>query len=404
MRDYVHLLRGTGGLREPGLVSTAVLTLTAIAFFRVALLPEFGRDLSMSTFQLGAVTTVFAVGRLIADLPGGHFADRLRASSLIALSATGVALGSIVLGLSVSALTVYVAAFVLGISSSTTNATGMTFFSNVAGARHRGTSMAVFSAALLGGQAVGPAVAGLISAAGGWRLAMMVGAAAAAAMALVLLVARSRQPVPDSRAGPPNGFRSHGAKSPPLVPLLVLHSVSFAVFFTLGAVPQTLVPLIGADDLGLTTAAIGLALGLGGLARFVGALVGGWLSDRVPRKVALAPGLVMQAAGVALLAFEPTVAAWLSAIVIMSLASFAVPVAATILGDITEPTRVGSQFGRFRFVGDIGLIAGPLVVSALFESMGRATAFGLVAGVLVVPALLSWRFLPDTSVGTGEST
>ena len=401
MREYVHLLRGSGGLREPGLVSTAVLTLTAIAFFRVALLPEFGRDLSMSTFQLGAVTTVFAVGRLIADLPGGHFADRLRASSLIALSATGVALGSLVLGLSVGALTVYAAAFVLGISSSTTNATGMTFFSNVAGASHRGTSMAVFSAALLGGQAVGPAVAGLISAAGGWRLAMLVGAVAAAAMALILLMARTRQPAPDS-AGPPIGLRSDDAKSPPLLSLVVLHSVSFAVFFTLGAVPQTLVPLIGADDLGLTTAAIGLALGLGGFARFLGAIVGGWLSDRVPRKMALAPGLVMQAVGVSLLAFEPTVAAWLSAIIIMSLASFAVPVAATILGDITEPTRVGSQFGRFRFVGDIGLIAGPLVVSALFQGMGRATAFGLVAFVLVVPALLSWRFLPDSSVAAGK--
>ena len=71
MRDYIRRLRATTGLREPSLVSAAVLTLTAVAFFRVALLPEFGRELSMSTFQLGLVTTVFAVGRLVADLPGG---------------------------------------------------------------------------------------------------------------------------------------------------------------------------------------------------------------------------------------------------------------------------------------------------------------------------------------------
>jgi len=401
MRDYLHRLRITGGLGEPRLVSSAVLILTAIAFFRVALLPEIGRDLSMSTFQLGAVTTVFAVGRLIADLPGGHFADRLRATSLIALSATGVALGSLVLGLSVATLTVYGAAFVLGVSSATTNATGMTFFSNVAGPGRRGTSMAVFSAALLGGQAVGPAVAGLISAAGGWRLAMLVGAVGAAATALVLHMARPRRPAPDS-LGPVGGSRPHGTKSPRLGSLVLLQSVSFAVFFTLGAVPQTLVPLIGADDLGLTTAAIGLALGLGGLARFVGAIVGGRLSDRVSRRAALVPGLLVQAAGVSLLALEPSVVAWLSAIVIMSLASFAVSVAATILGDITEPTRIGTQLGRFRFVGDTGLIAGPLVVSSLFEGWGRAPAFGLVALVLVVPALLSWRFLPDSGVGKGE--
>lgn len=180
-----------------------------------------------------------------------------------------------------------------------------------------------------------------------------------------------------------------------MISLAVLHSVSFAVFLTLGAVPQTLVPLIGADDLGLSTAAIGLALGVGGLGRFVGTILGGWLSDRISRKAALVPGLIGQAAGVALLALEPSLIAWLSAIVIMSLASFAVPVAATIVGDITEPGQMGARLGRFRFAGDIGLITGPLVVSALFEGVGRATAFGFVALVLTVTAVLSWRLLPD---------
>jgi MFS family permease len=177
---------------------------------------------------------------------------------------------------------------------------------------------------------------------------------------------------------------------------LVLQSVSFAVFLTLGSVPQTLVPIIGADELGLGTAAIGLALGAGGLARFVGTIVGGRLSDRLSRKAALVPGLLVQGLGVALLALDPSVAIWLTAIVVMSLASFAVSVAATIVGDITDPARVGAQLGRFRFVGDLGLIAGPLIVTGLFERGGRSVAFLFVAGVLTVAALLSWRFLPET--------
>jgi MFS family permease len=398
MRDYVRSLRATTGLREPGLVSMAVLTLTAVAFFRVALLPEFGRELSMSTFQLGVVTTVFALGRLVADLPGGHFADRIMARNLMAMSAGGVALGSLLLGFSQVVLAVYAAAFLLGICSATTNATGMTFFSNVTGASYRGTSMAVFSAALLGGQAIGPAAAGLIASVGGWRIAMFVGAAAAATVVLVLFVARSQRPSPtgSARSGDPvsNEVGSLSA-------VLVLQSVSFAVFLTLGSVSQTLVPVIGADDLGLGTAAIGLALGVGGLARFVGTLVGGRMSDRMSRKSALVPGLLVQAFGVAMLALEPTVIVWLGAIIVMSLASFAVPVAATILGDITDPGRVGSRLGRFRFVGDLGLITGPLVVTALFTGWGRQVAFLFVAGVLVTAAFLSWRFLPETGGAQG---
>jgi MFS family permease len=154
--------------------------------------------------------------------------------------------------------------------------------------------------------------------------------------------------------------------------------------------------LIGANELGLGTAAIGLALGLGGLARLVGTLVGGRLSDRLSRKGALIPGLLIQGFGVALLALDPSVALWLTSIVIMSLASFAVPVAATIIGDITRPTRVGAQLGRFRFVGDLGLIAGPLVVTVLFDGLGREVAFLFVAGILVAAAVLSWRYLPET--------
>jgi MFS family permease len=400
MRDFLHRLQSSGGLKEPGLVTTAVLTLTAVAFFRVALLPEFGAELAMSTFQLGLVTTTFAAGRLLADLPGGHFADRARARSLMALAAVGVAVGSLVLGLATVVMTVYLASFLLGVSSSTTNATGMTFFSNVAGASHRGTAMAVFSAALLGGQALGPALGGLLSSVTGWRIAMFLGAALAAVLVLVLVMVRPATPSQHVSAQR-EVTHGTGKSSPPIGSLLVLQSVSFAMFLTLGSVPQTLIPIIGANELGLGAALIGLALGLGGVARFIGTLVGGRLSDRFSRKAALVPGLLVQGGGVGILALRPTVAIWLTAIVVMSLASFAVPVAATILGDISDPAKVGKQLGRFRFVGDLGLIAGPIIVTGIFENAGRVPAFLFVSGVLIMAGLLSWRLLPETSQLTG---
>ena len=395
MRDYVARLRASGGLIEPGAIASAVMVLTALAFFRVALLPEFGAELEMSTFQLGAVTTVFALGRLVADLPGGHFADRLPAGRLMAISSVGVAVGSLVLGLSGSPLPVYLSALLMGLASATTNATGMTYFSHAGGAEHRGTSMAIFSAGLLGGQALGPAVAGLVAAAAGWRFAMYLAAGVAGVVSILIVAgARRSDHTPASAANRP--ARGGGGDAPRPVVMMVLQSVSFAVLLTLGAVPQTLVPLIGSDDLGLGAAAIGLALGAGGFARFVGTLVGGRLSDRLSRKAALVPGLLVQAAGVGLLAFPPTTATWLVAIVVMSLASYAIPVAATILGDLSDPARVGTQLGRFRFVGDLGLIVGPISISALYEGGGRAAAFVTVAAVLSVVGLLCLRVLPET--------
>jgi MFS family permease len=395
MRDYLERLRETGGVGGPGLVAFAVLSLTAFAFFRVALLPEFGSELGMSTFQLGVVTTVFGVGRLAADLPGGHLADRFPASGILAVSAVAIAVGSLAVGVSMGLITLYAASLLLGVASSTTNATGMTYFSNAAGAEFRGTSMAIFSAALLGGQALGPSAAGLMASVAGWRVAMFVAAAAAGLVSVMLVVFRDQGASADG-AESIEPVEDGGAAGIDWGSMLVLQSVSFAVFLTLGSIPQTLVPVVGSETLGLGAASIGLALGLGGVARFVGTLIGGRLSDRLSRKAALVPALVLQGVGVGLLALPPSVALWLAAIVVMSVASYAVAVAATIVGDLAHPGRVGSQLGRFRFVGDLGLIVGPVTVSAIYEKIGREAAFLMVAGLLVGVGVLCLRMLPDT--------
>ncbi|MFP3915682.1 MAG: MFS transporter [Actinomycetota bacterium] len=401
MRDYLRQLSATGGLGGPALVALAVLSLTAFAFFRVALLPEFGAELGMSTFQLGAVTTIFAVGRLGADLPGGHLADRFPARGILAISAGAVAAGSLMVGLSVGVVTLYAASLLLGIASSTTNATGMTYFSNVAGAGYRGTSMAVFSAALLGGQALGPTAAGLVASVGGWRVAMYVAAGAAGLVALALGFTGGR-PAAGGSSGPVDRLQETEESAMSRGAMVVLQSVSFAVFLTLGSIPQTLVPVVGSDILGLGAASIGLALGLGGVSRFVGTLIGGRLSDRVSRKAALVPALVVQGMGVGLLALPPSIALWLAAIVVMSIASYAVAVAATIIGDLAHPARVGRHLGRFRFAGDVGLILGPISVSAIYESLSRQAAFLVVAAVLVGVGLLCLRLLPETQPSSGS--
>lgn len=397
MREFREHLRSRAGLAGPSLVAGAVLTLTSLAFFRVALLPEFGAELAMSTVELGAVATVFGLGRLAADLPGGHLADRVGAVRLMVATGVGIAGGSLLLGTATVPWVVLAAALLLGLSSSVTNATGMTFFSTVAGTGFRGTSMALFSAGMLGGQALGPAVAGLLAGAWGWRTALLIGAGLALAVSIALMLGPTTGVT--SPPGPAKAMvGKEKAARPSRKVVFILQSVPFAVFLTLGSVFHTLVPVIGADDLGLGAAAIGLALGAGGLGRLAGTLVGGRISDRVSRKAALVPALALQGGGVALLALPPSVGSWLGAIVVMSLASFAVPVAATILGDLSDPGRIGARFGRFRFTGDVGLVVGPLAITAIYDGLGRVVAFLLVAGLLLAVAVAA-RSLPDTGAG-----
>jgi MFS family permease len=177
---------------------------------------------------------------------------------------------------------------------------------------------------------------------------------------------------------------------------LVLYGVSVAMLFTLAAFPQTLVPIIGDERLGLGAGAIGLALGFGGACRLAGALGGGLVSDRVSRKAALVPGLAAVAAGAGLLAVHAGPWLWLAAIALMSLGSFGISVAATMLADRTHAHGIGRRFGQFRFVGDGGVIVGPVVAGVLYAHAGPTVAVLAVAALPAATALASAFVLTET--------
>jgi predicted MFS family arabinose efflux permease len=380
-------------------VGVAVLVLSTAAFFRVPLLPEIGRDLSMSATQLGIITSMFAAGRLLTDLPAGRLLERLHPMALLSGSAALMVVGSLTLAVAGLPGTAYVAAFTLGISSAVTNATGMHAFSVAVPARRRGTALAVFSTALLGGQALGPLAAGGIAGASSWRVAEVVAGAACGLLTLALLVLWRRvrttdrtDDTDDAAAAADDVVTSPGARR-------ALLAVSVAMFFTLGAMPQTLIPLIGAEELQLGVSTIGLALGIGGACRLAGGFVGGVLADRVSRRAALLPGLLLQAVGV-MLVIGPGVPWWLAGIVVMSLASWSISVGATVLADLAPEGELGPRLGRFRFVGDVGLIAGPLVATQLFERLGPAPTMTSVAGLLVAAAAWCAVSVPETRART----
>jgi MFS family permease len=240
------------------------------------------------------------------------------------------------------------------------------------------------------GQTLGPAVGGVIAGIGGWRAAQAVAAAIGIAVMIVCLTVRAGREraaaarEPDA-GGEPVLSRTQAA---------VLAAVPFAVFFTLGALPQTLLPVIGSADLSLSAATIGLALGAGGIARFGGSALAGVVSDRVSRKAALVPGLLIMAGAVALLAAEPTLATWLAAIVLLSIGSSGIAVAATIIADNVPAGTVGRRLGAFRFTGDFGLLAGPALTGLLYQHAGRPTAMLVTMALLATVALATAVLAP----------
>lgn len=390
--------------------ATAVFLISTATHFRVPLLPEMGKALAMDAALLGVVTAMFAVGRLLVDLPAGALLDRIGPRPMFTLSGLLLLASSALIAVAWTPAVVLVGALILGIASAGGNTTGQTFFARNVDETHRGRSLAAYSAALLGGQTAGPAIAGAAATVGGWRIAML----AAAGLGVVVAVGggaalRDAAGRADRDAGVVDGGDDDGtggahAGEGPVTALSLrlsqraaLYAARFAGLFVLGAIPQTLIPIIGADNLQLQVGLIGGALGVGGVARFVAAFLGGQLSDRMRRKVVLLSGMSVQALGVTILALEGVVWAWIAAIVLVSLGSFAMVTGTAILGDHLSDRYAGRELGAYRFIGDLGLLAGPAAGAALFDVAGQRVAVLSVAAFMAACTAAAALLLPAGS-------
>jgi MFS family permease len=387
------------------LVGGIVFAVAVAAFSRIPLLPEIGRDLSLTAGEIGLLTTAFGLGRLLMDLPAGRLAGAVPPATALASAGAGLAASSALLAVAGSMFEALVASALIGCASALTNTTGMYSFATATAAERRGASMALYTGALMSGQMVGPALGGAIGSLAGWRPAIAVAAAIGVAVAAACLLIRWAAPgaevEPRSPAADAGGEVVAHAAAPTRSELIALAAAPFAAFFGMAGLIQTLVPLIGDGELDLSPSTIGLAVGIGAAARFATAWVTGVGSDRLSRRVILVPSLLLMALGAGVLALPPTTAGWVAAIVLIGLGSSAVSVAAAALADRVPRERLGHELGLFRLLGDLGLLIGPAVAGFLYQKSGAGLPGGASAAVFLAAAAAAalWVREPEPRAG-----
>src|SRR5919197_271811 len=403
-----------GARLSRALVGGVVFAVAVASFTRVPLLPDIGATLSLSAGDLGLLTAAFGLGRLLTDLPAGRIASSVSPRRGLAGAGISLAVACALFATATSFAQALVASALIGCASALTNTTGMYAFATAAGAERRGANMALFSSALMSGQTLGPAAGGALAALAGWRGAIGVAAGVGVAVAAGSLRRSSIVASPGSPNPPPSSVdtpvtgsgddapsrdREPSACSaaadavPSRWELAAIAATPFTVFFVIGGVSQTLVPLIGGRELGLSASTIGLALALGGAMRFPGAWVTGLSSDRYSRKLVLVPTLFIIALGAGVLALDAGTVGWIAAIVVLAIGSSAISVAAAALADRVPRDQLGHQLGIFRLTGDAGLLAGPILAGFLYEASGTGIAAGATAAIAAIAALAAARLI-----------
>ena len=160
-----------------------------------------------------------------------------------------------------------------------------------------------------------------------------------------------------------------------------------------------IVPVLAlyARSFGVSQSAIGVAIAIYGLARFLVAMPAGRLADGLGRRPALAIGGLVTAAGNLLCAYAPTFAVLVGARFVAGAGAALVLISGQIiLADITTPERRGRTMAIYQGVFLFAVGVGPLPGGLLAEHYGLQAPFLAYAVAGVLAAALAWALVPET--------
>ena len=365
------------------------------------IIPGFGgivRDMGLSFPQVGAIVGMFIAGYGLAHIPGGWLAERYGLRRVLLLGIAVESLGAALSGWAPSFDLLLVARFVCGVGGSIYlgSAVGLTT------AWFRGRELATANAIITGvaftvGAAIGLFVWGSLIAALGWRDALLVGAGVGAAILVFTAALYPVPPAAEASALPETGLGADfpeaglGAGSLRRVlgsRVLWLMGLSFLGAYGSYFSAAQLLPHFAQSELKVSAEAaetLSVILLLSGVP---GALLGGWLADRMVGVVPLLLGGCL-IEGVALI-LVPHLG--FTGLEIAAIAIGGAPIAAFVVW-ITIPGQLSGAFRIADIPTAVGLMltivaVGGAVVPPLYGSIASTHGYGAAWGFEGVVCLM----------------
>jgi MFS family permease len=327
----------TPATRRLVIVVGAVLFVDTLLYTAIApILPQLAQSLHLSKAAAGVMSGSYAAGTLLASVPGGMLATRIGSRRTLQTGLALLASSTIAFALLNNAVLIDAARFVEGIGGACAWAGGLALIVAETSAANRGVTIGQVISAGIAGILCGPIVGTFASVAGRPAAFAIVGVIAG----LVALSTRSLGP---ERRSPPQSLGALQAAvtaRPVVVGAWVVALPSVA-----GGLINVLAPL-RLHQLGASSVAIGAVFVAAAVLRALIAPRTGRVSDRHGRRIPLACGLAVLAAGVALLTV-PVTPLWLGVTVAISFLGLGVSSAPAmaLLSDASEAQLLAPGFG-----------------------------------------------------------
>lgn len=347
-------------------------------------IPLFAKDFGVSAAAVGLTLTVFALARLILNVPAGIIADRYGRRYLLVGGPIITAVGMVGSGLADSIGELLVWRFIAGAGSAFYMSGAMIYLIDIARPEQRTRYVAINQWSLSVGFALGPGVGGLVGAQYGLSAPFFV-VGVMSILTAVYAVVR----LPETRhlaeeqdaddAGEPMSTRSFVVSRR----FLLVAVASATIFMTRAGTRGTLLPLHADEGLGWGPAEIGVVFTVTGAIALFTLLPAARAAEVISRRFVVGfSGIFAGLGSVIIGLFVSPVGFIVGAIVMVLGTGTAGPAPAAYVADIAPPDKRGIVVALYRSAGDVGFLAAPPLLGLLAEATSLTAAM-VVAGVLV---------------------
>ena len=369
----------------------------------IPVLPLYAKSFTLSYGLIGLILAAEGAGMLTGDIPAGVILRRIgrKSAMLLGVGCMGFSVLALFWAQSIPEVIAY--RLLTGIGTALWNISRHAYIANVTLLHRRGRALSIFGGIHRIGSFVGPAAGGALGVLYGLQATFLLyaGLAVIPLFTLVAFIDRTDASENGSYSSPATGYLGH------FTDMLKTHYRQLATAGAGQLLGQTvrmsraiIVPLYGADVIGLDVQDVGWILSISSFVDMSMFYPAGLIMDRFGRKYAIVPCFLFQGIGMGLVPFVGSFTGLLLAISFMGLANgIGSGTMMTLGADLAPREHMGEFLGTWRLIGDVGHTASPLIIGGIADLLDLSSSAFAIAGIGLLAAGIFARFVPETLKG-----
>ena len=360
----------------------------------IPIVPLFARELGASVAFAAMIVTLRGLGILSFDVPAGMLVTRFGERGAILLGTAALALVAIGAGLSQSPAVYAALMFVMGCAWSVWMLARLSYASEASPIEQRGRVLSLIGGANRVGNFIGPFLGGFAGASFGLESAFYIQAGLALVAAATMFFAMVADDVPAARHSDA-AYRRLVAVVTENRGIFATAGLATVAIQVLRSSRQAIIPLWG-EHIGLDAGQVGVIFGLSSAIDMTLFYPIGMVMDRMGRKWAGVPCLLVMSAGMLLIPLTGGFAGLAAAGLVTGFGNgLGSGINMTLGADFSPVIGRGEFLGVWRLIGDVGTAGGPLVASALTAVASLGAASIATGGIGLAGAAIMLLLVPE---------